>query len=146
MRHDVTQTCLWLQAQQAHGAGTTILEVFKNLTVLRKEPSFQWGRYEDGALANKNIYAFVRQAVGFEGYLVAINFSPANDNLDSVADFHGARPDIVPIEGTVVATTGNIPHDRSADYSIGTVARLDSFFLKPGEGIIVKWPASSVPK
>jgi len=136
-----------VRAQQAHGAGWTNLEVFKNITVLRKEPSFQWGRYEDGALSNKNIYAFVRQAQGFDGFLVAINFSPmGSDMSDPVADFHAARPDIVPKEGTIAATTGNIPHDRIADYAIGTKAPLDRFVVRPGEGVIIRWPASSVPK
>lgn len=136
-----------VRAQQAHGAGLTNLEVFKNLTVLRKEPSFQWGRYEDGALSNKNIYAFVRQAEGFDGFLVAINFSPIGIALsDPVADFHAARPDIVPLEGTIAATTGNIPHDRSSAYAIGTQARLDRFYIMPGEGVIIRWPADKVPK
>lgn len=60
-----------------------------------------------------------------------------------------ASPDIVPRKGTIVVNTGFFgtdPH-RTVEFAVGTVLQdLDNIMLKPGEGIIVHWPASDVPE
>ena len=105
------------------------------MTLLRQEPSFQWGVFED-AEVDENILSYVRQAEGFKGYLVALNFG---GNAVTV-DFHAANPEFVPIDGVVAAHTANFDlPSRSEDYSVGNVADLTGVYLKPKEGVVFWW-------
>lgn len=51
-----------------------VLETFADLNQLRSNYSFQWGSFVPIVTNSKDTVAFVRQAEGFSGYLVAINF------------------------------------------------------------------------
>lgn len=120
-----------VKSQQAHGAGMTKLEVFQSLTLLRQEPSFQWGELHYSVI-NDDIFSFVRQAKGFPGFLVAINFGIKS----STVDFRGAK---VPSEGVVAATTANFDPSFAQDFKVGTEVPLGNLVLRPGEGVIFKW-------
>ena len=131
---------LSVQVELAHGAGVTTLEVYQQVSALRKEPSFSWGTYKE-ALTDNNIFSFVRSADGFDGYLVALNFGiePA------VADFHDAHKNIIPEKGTTVANTGNFDsHTRAEDFRKDQVVTLNNILLKPGEGVVFKWGPDSL--
>ena len=82
----------------------------------------------------------MRQAEGFDGYLVAVNLGPnpstVNFNTDALAD--GRLP--LPSTGEVVATTGNFAGaGRSEAFKLGTTVEMSRVYLKPGEGIILSW-------
>ena len=105
------------------------------MTLLRQEPSFQWGTMEN-VVVDENILSFVRQAEGFKGYLVAINFG---DNAATV-NFHGTKPEFVPLDGVVAVHTSNFDAvSRSEDYAVGNVADLTGVYLKPKEGVVFWW-------
>ena len=120
----------------AHGGGITTLEVYQEASALREEPSFSWGSYKE-AVANDNMYSFVRSADGFDGYLVAINFGKA----ETTTDFHSAHKKIIPQKGVVVANSANFDN---ADFKKGTEVTLDNILLKPGEAVVFKWAADAL--
>ena len=111
--------------------GVTNVEVYKKLAGLRQEPSFQWGILHK-VLQNDNVFCFVRQAEGFPGYLVAINFGPSAD----VLDFHAARTDLIPREAVVAGHTHNFGHE---EFKIGLKVPVDNIHLKKGQGVIFSW-------
>jgi len=69
--------------QRAHGAGITNIDVYTQLVELRREPSFQWGAFHAGT--DQSIYFHVRQALGFPGFMVAINVGPSPVAVDLVS-------------------------------------------------------------
>ena len=105
--------------------------MYREASALREEPSFSWGSYKQ-AVANDNIFSFVRSADGFEGYLVAINFGK---NV-AVTDFHAAHKTTIPAKGIIVAHTANFGH---ADFKKDLEVALDNILLNPGEGVVFKW-------
>lgn len=54
-------SCFVQQAQRAHGAGVTDLEVYSMLAKLRQEPSFLFGQIYKVPLPHSDIIAYVRQ-------------------------------------------------------------------------------------
>lgn len=129
---------VYLKVALAHGMGVSSLEVYQRLNQLRKEPSFSWGEYKD-AVTNDAVFSFVRQAEGFDGYLVVLNFGPNSATVD-----FGGHKDI-PSKATVAASTSNFDDpSRSADFKEGTEVNLhNAIHLKKGEGVVFKWLAGA---
>ena len=124
-----------LQTQSAHGSGVTNLEVFKALTAVRQEPSFQWGTYSE-VVINHNILAYSRQAQGFPGFLVAINFGTSS----TTANLEVPVNDEVRTQGKVVTSTSNFNTvGRAADFIPGAEVDMTSVFLAPGEGVVISY-------
>lgn len=126
----------FLQAETAHGSGTSHVKVFQSLAALKQEPSIQWGEFS--IALNKSVVFYVRQAEGFAGYLVAINFGPQA----STVNFRESHlKDALPEEGEIVATTHNFGETgRHENYRQKTVINLGTaVYLKPTEGIVLKW-------
>lgn len=122
-----------VQAQVAHGSGITQLEVFKSLAAIQESPSLQWGVLED-VYVTSDIYSYVRQAEGFPGFLVAINFG----SNPTTVNFHAASPKLVPTSGKMVTSTENFETpSRMADYKPGSEVTLEAIYLEPNEGIVV---------
>lgn len=120
----------------AHGSGVSAISVFAGLSKLRQEPSFQWGKFSHAQ--SGNIYFYVRQAEGFEGYLVAVNLGPKPSTVSFEDPVGGTLP--LPGSGKVVATTGNFAGaGRSDAFKLGTTVEMSSVYLKPGEGIVLSW-------
>lgn len=122
----------------AHGSGVSPISVFSIVSKLRQEPSFQWGKFYPAK--SGNVYFHLRQAEGFDGYLVAINLgaSPSTVNFNEVAPVGGKLP--LPDSGEVVAATGKFEGPGRGDaFKLGTSVGMSSVYLKPGEGIILKW-------
>jgi len=118
----------------AHGSGVSPISVFASVSKLRQEPSFQWGEFYPSV--SGNVYFYVRQAEGFDGYLVAINLGP---NPSTVNFNSGGLP--LPGSGKVVATTGNFAGaGRSDAFKLDTTVEMNSVYLEPGEGIVLSWP------
>lgn len=112
------------------------IKVFESLVALKREPSFQWGKFNVDV--DKSILFYVRQAEGFAGYLVAINFGPQT----STANFkESSVKDIIPDEAEIVASTYNFDGiGRSENFKDKTVIKSSSVvYLKPTEGIVLKW-------
>jgi glycosidase len=125
-----------VETQTAHGSGMSHIKVFESLIALKKEPSFQWGKFVVGV--EKSILFYIRQAEGFAGYLVAINFGPKAATANFKESFVS---EMVPDEAEIVASTYNFDGTgRSKDYEDKTVIKLTSvIYLKPTEGIVLKW-------
>lgn len=95
----------------------------------------QWGFLED-VVFEQNILAYVRQAEGFPGCLIAINFGKERDTVN----FHAASPKFVPEMGKIVASTANFDSaSRSEDYKIGKEVDLTAVHLRPTEGVVVSF-------
>ena len=90
-------------------------------------------------MVNQDLLSYVRQAKGFPGYLVAINFGTAS----STVNFVGAK---VPSEGVVAASTENFDPEHAADFKVGTKVALGNVVLRPNEGVIFKWEPGAVEK
>ena len=77
-----------MQAQNAYFSDQvhdeTSFRAFKNLAELRTNESFSFGETQVGN--KEGIIWFTRQAVGFDGYLVLINLSPATQTMALTAD------------------------------------------------------------
>lgn len=127
----------------AHGSGVSALSVFASVSELRQNPSFQWGEFHHAV--SGNVYFYVRQAEGFDGYLVAINLGPkpSTVNFNAEAPVGGKLP--VPADGKVVATTGNFAGaGRSEAFKLDTIVKMSSVYVEPGEGIILSWPPEAL--
>eukprot|EP00918_Siedleckia_nematoides_P097379 GHVU01213502.1.p1 GENE.GHVU01213502.1~~GHVU01213502.1.p1 ORF type:complete len:684 (+),score=114.73 GHVU01213502.1:88-2139(+) len=128
-----------VQAQRADGGGHTSVEVYAQISTLRQQPSLQWGSFRFAYITDE-ILSFVRQAEGFDAYLVAINFG----QHAATANFQTSLDD-VPSRGQIVATTANFDSVyRQNDYKIGNTISLGKVHIRPGEGIVVKWAHDAV--
>jgi len=132
-----------LQAQLAHGSGVSAISVFSSIAKLRQEPSFQWGDFHPAR--SGNVLFYIRQAEGFDGYLVAVNLGPSPSTVSFNADatVGGRLP--LPGSGKVVATTGNFAGaGRSEAFKQGTTVEMSSVYVEPGEGIVLSWPPEAL--
>ena len=132
---------LRFQAQLAHGSGVSMINVYADMVKLRQEPSIQWGKFHH--IVSNDVYFFVRQAEGFDGFLVAINFGPR----PATVNFVETRPAgvKVPEKATVVGSTGNfVGHGRGEAFEVDTEVNLKSVFLKPTEGVIFTWKPEAI--
>lgn len=116
------------------------IKVFESLVALKREPSFQWGKFIVDV--DKSILFYVRQAEGFAGYLVAINFGPQTSTASLK---ESSVKDSIPDEAEIVASTYNFDGTgRSENFKEKTVIKLnDVIYLKPTEGIVLKWEAKT---
>jgi len=127
----------------AHGSGISAISVFASVAKLRQEPSFQWGEFHPAR--SGNVYFYVRQAEGFDGYLVAVNLgsSPSTVNFNADAPVGGQLP--LPSSGKVVVTTGKFAGaGRSDAFKKDTTVEMSIVYLEPGEGIVLTWPPEAL--
>lgn len=116
----------------AHGAAKNLIRIYKKLALLRKEPSFSWGSVQLNENAD-NILSFVREADGFDGYLVAANVA---DKKSGATDFMALHN--IPKNGTVSYFYTN--NELSAkEFGIGLEVSTERILLKPGELLVVKF-------
>lgn len=128
-----------IMTQRAHGAGVGNIEVYAEVSNLKSEPSFQWGEFK--SMVKESVYYYTRQAEGFGGYLVALNFGSTSGTVDFTAgDMQ------VPQQGKIAASTHNFePTARMAEFEVGHDVVLTSVHLKAGEGFIASWTADQTP-
>lgn len=122
-----------VQDSFSHGAGQNLVRMYKQLTQLRKEPSFNWGdvKFSEDKV-DENILSFVREAEGFDGYLVASNV----DQKAGSVDF--SRLHNIPKNATVSYFYSD--NEMSAnEFRVGWEVSTGRILLKPGELLIVKF-------
>ena len=78
------------------------------------------------------MFSFVRQAEGFPGFLVAINFGKA----EQYANFYSHKKDVLAKKGVIVANTDK---EKLTDFKLKEEVSLDGILLKPGEGVVFKF-------
>jgi glycosidase len=79
-----------VEAQLAHGAGISPVSIFSSIAKLRNtEASFLWGKFHPGV--SGSVFFYVRQAEGFDGFLVAVNVGA----VPSTVHFGDALPETV---------------------------------------------------
>lgn len=129
-----------VEAQLAHGAGISPITIFSLVSELRgKEPSFLWGKFYPGV--SGSVFFYVRQAEGFDGFLVAVNVGI----VPSTVHFGDALPESIkadlPDEVTVAVSTGHFAGPgRNDAFKEGVAVQLNSrVFLTPGEGVVFRW-------
>ena len=76
-----------VKRQKATGAGKTLTRLYKSMSDLRKEPSFQWGRIEFPK-KEENLIGFIREADGFESYIIVANTGKDTKNIDLKQKFN----------------------------------------------------------
>jgi len=125
-----------VKSEKAVGAGVTTFEVYQNVTAVRKHESFQWG--ETKLAVYGNIFFFIRQAKGFPGYLVALNFGNGGTNVDFVNK--APEGSEVSEQAVIVATTGNIvDHNRMKELMVGNQVAMSNLFIGPREGVVFEF-------
>ena len=115
----------------SHGADLNLFGMYKRLTQLRKEPSLSWGdvKFADDQ-SNANIISFVRQADGYDGYLIAANLLSKSNSID-FKSLH-----------KLSETNGLVSYfysESSLDkFKIDSEVSIERIILKPGEFLVVK--------
>lgn len=116
----------------SHGAGENLVRMYESLSLLRMEPSFLWGDVE----INENvesIFSFVREAPGFDGYLVAANVA---DRKSGSTDFETLHS--IPKNGTVSYFYSNSELSLN-EFKVGMEVYTERILLKPGELLVVRF-------
>lgn len=116
----------------SHGAGENLVRMYEKLSLLRKEPSFLWGNVEINDNV-ESIFSFVREAPGFDGYLVAANVA---DKKSGSTDFESLHN--IPKNGTVSYFYSN--NEMSVnEFKVGMEVYTERILLKPGELLVVRF-------
>ena len=120
-----------VKLQKATGAGKTLSRLYKTMSDLRKEPSFQWGQIEFPKKED-NLILFTREAEGFDSYIIAANTGKETKNIDFKHFF-----DLKNEKGNVsyFYSLENNNHEFAVDSEI----ILDNVLLKFGELLVVKF-------
>lgn len=120
-----------VKQQKATGAGKTLSRLYKTMSDLRKEPSFQWGQIEFPKKED-NLILFTREAEGFDSYIIAANTGKETKNIDFKHFF-----DLKNEKGNVsyFYSLENNNHEFAVDSEI----ILDNVLLKFGELLVVKF-------
>lgn len=116
----------------SHGAGNNLIKIYRQLALLRTEPSFAWGALDVNAEAT-SVVSFVREAPGFDGYLVAANVAETASGSTNFKALHN-----IPKNGTVSYFYSD--SELSAkEFSIGLNVATEKIILKPGELLVVRF-------
>lgn len=116
-----------------HTSGTkSLVEIYKNLSVLRREPSFVWGNVS--IIENNKIISYVREADGFDGYLVAAN-TGSSAVIMNFEDLHR-----LPNKGVLVYfyTPGDIMKPENFDEELN----LDEVIISQGQFLVFRFVRS----
>lgn len=115
----------------SHGADLNLFGMYKKLTQLRKEPSLSWGHVKFAEdQSNANIISFVRQADGYDGYLIAANLLSKSNSID-FKSLHNLSE----ANGLVSYFYSESSSDK---FKIDTEVSIERIILKPGEILVVK--------
>jgi glycosidase len=136
-----------LQTQQALGSGVNHVKVFSRLVELRqKSESFLFGSL-DAVDVQGNVLMYMREAEGFDSFLIAINFGPVATPVDfeeyQRRNLMGRESkNRLPLEMKIVSSTFNFAGAERADlFANGTKVNVGlMIYLEPTEGIILSWP------
>lgn len=121
----------------SHGSGQNLIRIYKSLASLRKSPSFQWGDVSFSKKDPENIISFIREAKGYDGFLIAsnINKKAGSNDFKTIHD--------IPKNGTVSffysanALSAN-------EFKTGLEISTERILLKPGELLVLKFDKRTV--
>ncbi len=116
----------------SHTSGAkSLVKIYKELSKLRREPSFAWG---DVYTASTNkVISFVREAKGFDGFVVAANTGMNKETIDL------ARKHDIVSKGSLVYFYTPDDVTVAGDFEINKEVRLDSLSLKQGQLLIARF-------
>jgi glycosidase len=120
-----------VKRQKATGAGKTLTRLYKSMSDLRKEPSFQWGRIEFPK-KEENLIGFIREADGFDSYIIVANTGKDTKNIDLKHLFN------------LKNEKGNVSYffsveSNNQEFPIDSEIMLDNILLNFGELLVVKF-------
>lgn len=136
---DLKQDCTdSVKYQTAHGYPNKLVKLFKSLIKLKDKEAFLWG--EDEILNRTDVFSFIREAKGFDKYLVAIHLDETDDK-GHLIDFHNDNK--IPETGIVEYFYSNKEADQAvSDFQIENTIKTDRIFLKYGNLLIIKFEIS----
>lgn len=111
---------------------TSFLKFFTSLAKLRQEPSFQWGDLIFEPSDNNKLLVFIRQAIGFQGYMVVINL---DETYRATVDLTNHKENL-PDKAKVILST------NQDDYKIDESVDLKNFGLPSKTGVVLRWEAN----
>jgi hypothetical protein len=130
LNNDCEKSVKWLTA---HGIGDSLMSLITSLTKLRNEPSFLWGE-QSFNLNENSVFSFVRNATGFDSYLIALNLTPNSKKV--LSNFH--EDHVIPLKANITlyySFTSNHNIAFKPDDQVST----DSILLSYGDVLILKF-------
>lgn len=116
----------------SHGAGNNLIRLYRDLAMLRHEPSFAWGAININT-ESANVISFVREAPGFDGYLVAANVADSSTGSINFRALHD-----IPKNGTVSYFYTNSEFSAK-EFVVGLHIVTEKIILKPGELLVLRF-------
>ncbi|XP_013421849.1 alpha-glucosidase-like isoform X2 [Lingula anatina] len=113
---------------QRKAEGVTPLKMYRDLSLLRQEATFQRGTFKP-LLVDENIYSFVRELEGESLYYVILNFGSTEAQVDLAEQG-------LPENGLVKLNSGDFHH---SDYNVGKEIKLNKISLNPGQFLVIKY-------
>lgn len=110
----------------------SLVQIYNKLSELRDEPSLSWGDVNFNTTDNQ-VVSFVREATGFDRYLIAAN---TGDEEKSV-DFHAKHN--VPNIGKLVFLHSPENLVQSGDFKVGEELSVENVSLQPGQLLVAKF-------
>jgi glycosidase len=118
----------------AHGSHDSLVRFYKKLIKLRAEPSFSWGELTTTTTGDENVISYVREAKGFDGYLVIANTDKDKAHFVDYKLKHDL-PEKALVEYYYSVGAGG----QANDFKVGETLRIENILLKPGELLILKF-------
>lgn len=123
-----------VKASLAHGSGETLLKIYQELIKLRKEPSINWGKvYVNKNVTDSNVISYLRQADGFDGYLIVANVANSQPEFVDLVQRHQLRSDVA----QVVFFHSNSPTNHD-DFKENNTVSASHIMLNPYQLLILK--------
>ena len=110
----------------------TLVQLYKELSCLRNEPSLSWGDVKFNQ-TDHQIVSFVREATGFEGFLVAANTGKEAQTVDF--DIKHKIPSVAKL------VFFHSPEDLvlSGGFAVGQEMNVANVLLRPGQLLVAKF-------
>lgn len=123
-----------VKALLAYGSGKTLLKTYNKLIELRGEPSFNWGKVIANENLNKsNVISYLRQADGFDGYLIVANVDNKQSELVDLMQRHKLKSDTAKV--VFFDSVESTNHD---DFKVNNTISASHIILHPYELLILQ--------
>lgn len=123
------------------------MSIFRDLIDLRRHASFQYGAVKM-VTVNDQVFSFLRKAFGCDVYLICMNMSDSNTNVNLLVSNEIAPRAYVAvyIPGTFYAENGCVGAvediDLEAKYKAKSAVLTKNVFLKAHDCLVLTWPTS----
>lgn len=122
----------------AHGTGKSLPVIYRELIKLRQEPSFVWGDLRFNSNSSENVISFVREASGFDGFLVAANTDKDKAFLLDFKEMYG-----LPDKANVAYFYSSDGDNK--DFQTGAEISTDNIKLKRAEFLVLRFSRKPKP-